>query len=85
MKKEIVPCKKTYKELKKYYPKGKVKGFQALVLYYMYILGIVKRGKAPEDVARVCKEDLIRFDEFTNTFEFLKSRNLDSYEDIAKS
>ncbi|MEX1377691.1 MAG: relaxase/mobilization nuclease domain-containing protein [Eubacteriales bacterium] len=84
LKKEIVPYKKTYKELKKYYPKGKVKGFQALVLHYMYILGMVKRGEVPEEVVRVCKEDLIRFDEFTKTFEFLKSRNLDSFDDITQ-
>lgn len=65
-------------------PFSKVKkgSFRALCLHYMYLLGQVKKKKAPDRVSNLVKEDLIRFDAMIKTINFTKLRNLDTIESV---
>lgn len=75
----------TYTESKydiKPFPKVKKGSFRALCLHYMYLLGQVKKNKAPDRVSNMVKEDLIRFDAMINTINFTKLRNLDTVESV---
>lgn len=69
-----------------YKPFAKVKkgSFQALCLHYMYLLGQVKKNKAPDRVSNLVKEDLIRFDAMIKTINFTKLRNLDTIESVER-
>ncbi len=82
LKKEITEYKQNYHEKRSYFIKSKAKGFTALCLHYMYLLGTVQNNQAPEKVSLLLKEDLLKFDDMTKTFEFLHDRNLHSYEDV---
>ena len=64
------------------FPKVKKGSFQALCLHYMYLLGQVKKNKAPDRVSNMVKEDLIRFDAMIKTINFTKLRNLDTIESV---
>ena len=67
-----------------YKPFSKVRkgSFQALCLHYMFLLGQVKKNKAPDRVSNLVKEDLIRFDAMIKTINFTKLRNLDTIESV---
>ncbi len=60
------------------FPKVRKGSFRALCLHYMYLLGQVKKNKAPDSVSNMVKEDLIRFDAMIKTINFTKLRNLDT-------
>lgn len=60
LKQELAPAKVRYKDFEKLYQKGKAKGFQALILHYMYILGVIRRNEAPEKVSKLFREDFNR-------------------------
>lgn len=64
------------------FPKVKKGGFQALCLHYMFLLGQVKKNKAPDSVSNMIKEDLIRFDAMIKTINFTKLRNLGTVESV---
>lgn len=64
------------------FPKVRKGSFQALCLHYMYLLGQVKKNKAPDRVSNLVKEDLIRFDAMIKMINFTKLRNLDTIESI---
>ena len=64
------------------FPKVKTGSFRALCLHYMYLLGQVKKNKAPDSVSNMIKEDLIRFDAMIKTINFTKLRNLDTIESV---
>jgi hypothetical protein len=77
----------TYVESKsdlKPFPKVKNGSFQALCLHYMFLLGQVKKNKAPDSVTNIVKEDLLRFDAMFKTINFTKLRNLDSVESVER-
>lgn len=80
LRKELTQYSARTYERKRYYQKGKAKGFTALCLHYMYLLGVIKRNEAPEKVSFLLKEDLLKFDAMRTTFDFLTDRNLHSYE-----
>lgn len=64
------------------YPKGKVVGIKALYAHYLYLMGLVKKNKLPDRAAFVLKEDLLRFERITKTYQFVTDRNLDTVEQV---
>lgn len=64
------------------FPKVKKGSFRALCVYYMYLLGQVKENKTPDEVNKIVKEDLIRFEAMIKTINFTKMRNLDTVESV---
>jgi chaperonin cofactor prefoldin len=66
------------------FPKVKKGSFRALCLHYMYLLGQVKKNKAPDRVSNLMKEDLIRFEAMIKTINFTKLRNLDTVESVER-
>jgi len=60
------------------FPKVKKGSFRALCVYYMYLLGQVKENKTPDEVNKIVKEDLTRFEAMIKTINFTKMRNLDT-------
>ena len=64
------------------YPKVKPGSFKALCIHYMYLLGQVKKNEAPDDVAYVLKEDLIKFEKMTKTFNFITDKQLKTIEQV---
>lgn len=64
------------------YPKVRSGSFKALCLHYMYLLGQVKKNQAPNRAVKVLKEDLIKFEKMTNTFQFINDRGLDTVEKV---
>jgi chaperonin cofactor prefoldin len=50
----------------------------------MYLLGQVKKNKAPDRVSNLMKEDLIRFEAMIKTINFTKLRNLDTVESVER-
>jgi len=75
---------KTYTKQKQnsLYPKGKVVGIKALYAHYLYLMGLVKKNKLPDRAAFVLKEDLLRFERITKTYQFVTDRNLDTVEQV---
>ena len=66
------------------YPKVKPGSFKALCLHYMYLLGQVKKNQAPDRAANVLKEDLIKFEKMTKTFEFINDKGLDTVKQVTE-
>jgi hypothetical protein len=66
------------------FPKIKKGSFRALCLHYMYLLGQVKRNKAPDRVSNIMKEDLLRFEAMMKTINFTKLRQLDTVESVER-
>ncbi len=66
------------------YPKVKPGSFKALCLHYMYLLGQVKKNQVPDNTANVFKEDLIKFEKMTKTFDFVHDKNLETIEQVLK-
>lgn len=66
------------------FPKGKLKGFKALCVHYMFLLGQAKRSEAPDRESNILKEDLIKFETMTKTFNFITDRNLDTVEAVKR-
>lgn len=64
------------------YPKGKVVGIKTLYAHYLYLMGLVKKNKLPDRAAFVLKEDLLRFERITKTYQFVTDRNLDTVEQV---
>ena len=64
------------------YPKIKAGSFKALYLHYMYLLGLVRKNQTPDRTANVLKEDLIKFEKMTETFDFVHDRNLETIEQV---
>ena len=64
------------------YPKGKVVGIKALYARYLYLMGMIKKNKLPDRAAFVLKEDLLRFERITKTYQFVTDRNLDTVEQV---
>ena len=62
------------------YLKVKPGSFKALCLHYIYLLGQVKKNQVPDNTANVFKEDLIRFEKMTKTFNFVHDRSLETIE-----
>jgi len=72
----------TKRKLNSLYPKGKVVGIKALYAHYLYLMGLVKKNKLPDRAAFVLKEDLLRFERITKTYQFVTDRNLDTVEQV---
>jgi len=66
------------------FPKGKLKGFRALCMHYMFLLGQVKKNEASDRESNILKEDLIKFETMTKTFNFITDRNLDTVEAVER-
>jgi hypothetical protein len=66
------------------FSKVKMGSFRALCLHYMFLLGQVKKNKAPDSVSNMVKEDLIRFEAMIKTINFTKLRNLDTIESVER-
>lgn len=64
------------------YPKVKPGSFKALCIHYMYLLGQVKKNHAPDRETNILKEDLIKFEKMTQTFNFVHERNLETIEQV---
>ena len=66
------------------FPKGKITGIKALYVHYLYLLGLVKNNKLPDRAAFVLKEDLLRFEKMTKSYQFVTDRNLNTVEQVAE-
>ena len=64
-----------------YKPRGKVKGFMALYVHYLYLLGQVKKGQYPKQNAAQLKWDLFQFEKYKEQFAFLRKHDIASHED----
>lgn len=60
----------------------KYKGFQALVWHYVYLLGIVKRGKANFPISEQMKKDILHFDKITAQFKFLHKHDIKTHKGL---
>jgi len=59
-------------------PKIKLKGWRATYFRYLYILGKVGRQSAPASVRRATREDVTRFRQIREQFEFLDRRRIET-------
>ena len=59
-------------------PKIKLKGWRATYFRYLYILGKVGRRTAPATVRRATREDVTRFRQIKEQFEFLDRRRIET-------
>jgi len=59
-------------------PKIKLKGWRATYFRYLYILGKVGRRSAPATVRRASREDVTRFRQIREQFEFLDRRRIET-------
>ncbi len=66
------------------YPKVKPGSFKALCLHYMYLMGQVKKNQVPDRTANILKEDLIKFEKMTKTFDFIHDRDIETIEQVLK-
>ena len=64
------------------YPRGEIKGAKALYAHYLYLMGLVKKNELSDRAAFVLKEDLLRFERMTKTYQFITDRNLDTVEQV---
>ena len=64
------------------FPKGRIIGIRALYVHYLYLLGLIKNNKLPDRAAFVLKEDLLKFERMTKTYQFLTDRNLNTVEQV---
>lgn len=64
-----------------YKPRGKVKGFLALYVHYLYLLGQVKQQRYPKQNIGQLKKDLLQFEKYKEQFAFLREHDIDSYEE----
>jgi hypothetical protein len=64
------------------YPKVKRGSFKALCLHYMYLLGQVKKNQAPDEAGHILKEDLLKFEKMTKTFNFITDKQLKTVEQV---
>lgn len=65
-----------------YKPRGKVKGFMALYVHYLYLLGQVKKGRYPKQNAAQLKRDLFQFEKYKEQFAFLREHNIASHDEV---
>ena len=66
--------KQVYKvkgDIKKY-PKKKLKGFQALYFYYLYLFKKIRRKQAPKQVSFLLREELVKMERYQKQFHFLQ-------------
>ena len=54
----------------------KIKGFAALYLHYLYLLGKVKKRTAPKKVSFLMREELLKFERYQKQFRFLHKNNI---------
>ena len=79
---------KTQPERTKYYPRKlpqkrrKITGLQALYLRYVYLLKLNKKPKAK--LSRYLWEDLCRFEKYKKEYEYLKTQNITSKEELSE-
>lgn len=79
---------KTQPERTKYYPRKlpqkrrKITGLQALYLRYVYLLKLNRKPKAK--LSRYLWEDLCRFERYKKEYEYLKTQNIPSKEELQK-
>ncbi|MCD6322084.1 MAG: relaxase/mobilization nuclease domain-containing protein, partial [Clostridiales bacterium] len=66
------------------YPKVKRGSLKALLLHYMYLMGMIKKNQAPDKAVKVLKEDLVKFEKMTKSFDFVTKNNLDTVEDVKR-
>lgn len=60
----------------------RIKGFAALYLGYMYMLGKVKKRKAPKKVSFLLREDILKFERYQRQFRFLHSNGIKTKTDL---
>lgn len=54
----------------------KIRGFMALYLHYLYLLGKVKKRSAPKKVSFLMREELLKFERYQKQFRFLRTNNI---------
>jgi len=64
------------------YPKVKPGSFKALCLHYMYLLGQVRNNQAPDEATHILKDDLLKFEKMTKTFNFITDKQLKTVEQV---
>lgn len=68
----------TYRYRGKFHERKKLHGFRALYFRYLYLLGKVKRRKAPPAARRALTADLIQFDRYVTQHKFLAEHRIDT-------
>lgn len=70
---------KTYRP---FIPYGKQKGFRALYVSWMYVLGLISKGK--KTVYKVSREEIRRFDRYKAQAEYVELHRIDTQEELDK-
>lgn len=70
-----------YRRFVPYKPRGKVKGFMALYVHYLYLLEQVQQRRYPKRNVAQLKRDLFQFEKYKEQFTFLREHGIASYED----
>jgi|LSQX01.3.fsa_nt_gb hypothetical protein len=60
----------------------KIKGFTALYLHYLYLLGKVKKRTAPKKVSFLLREDILKFERYQKQFRFLHANNINTKSEL---
>ena len=60
----------------------KITGFTALYFRYLYLLGKVKRRKAPKKVSFLLREEILKFERYQKQFKFMHLNNIVSKADL---
>lgn len=64
--------------------KQKIKGLQALYLYYCYLLKVFPKQKYPPKYSKAMKEEIKKMDEFSNSVRFLSKYKITTLTEVRK-
>lgn len=73
--KPVVVYRQPYRPYKKH---PKYKGFLALYVHYLYILGKIQKQQYPPRMTGKLKQDVMRFEELREQFKFLRENGIES-------
>ncbi len=63
-------------------PKGKLKGFMALYVQYLYLLGKIRKQEYPPKMTPRLRQELMRFEQYKLQFRFLRTHGIENAEQL---
>lgn len=73
--KPVVTYREPYRSFKKH---PKYKGFLALYVHYLYVLGKIKKQQYPPRMTPQMKQDVMRFEQLKERFRFLRENGIET-------
>lgn len=64
------------------YKKGQMPDFMRAYWRWLYMMGLVKKNRAPPKMSKYLKEELLKFEQYKEQFHFLKSHHIETESDL---